>query len=79
MPYVKYARLKSDYSRCLHKVIDYSVDVYERRTNYNRMQQIEKILKEEFDDEVEIIVTTQKTNPGIGYSRMEDDKIDKQD
>ncbi len=55
------ARKKSEYLHCLINVINYHIDPIIRQSSYNRMQELEKQVKE-LGDELQIVITSKNTN-----------------
>lgn len=55
-----HAKLKSEYSYCLHKLIDESTSEDDRLNNFIRMKVIEHDLAKECD-EIRVIVTTKNS------------------
>jgi len=55
-----HAKLKSEYSYCLHNLINQSISEGDRYKNYNRMVEIEQELAKDCD-KIQIIVTTERS------------------
>lgn len=70
------AKEKSEYLHRLNDVINYHLDPVIRQSSYNRMQELEKQVKE-IGDELQIIVTSKNTNKMKTAPPMTMEKIKK--
>lgn len=73
MPYVPFAKEKSEYSYCLLRFINLKLKPKERYTCFRRMQEIEEFLKEK-GDEIAIIISTKNSCFDFAITAMEKEK-----
>lgn len=73
---IEFAKEKSEYSHLITELLNLKLTIGQRHKIINRMAEIERLFKM-YDDSIQIIVTTKKTNPFPSYPAMTMENIKK--